>query len=78
VDGKRILDQTGSNRNQQPGLLNVKRKHKIELFTVITICLLIPMLSAYADYYVLTEADFFSAPQLENPDLDCLLLCKKQ
>jgi len=56
----------------------VKRKHKIELFLVIAISLLIPLLSAYIDYYVLMEADFFHTPQFENPDLDCVLLCKKQ
>ena len=56
----------------------MKRKHKIEIFLVIVISLVIPLLLAYIDYNILTEADFFSTPQFENPDLDYLLLCKKQ
>ena len=57
----------------------MKRKHKIELFLVIAISLLIPLLSAYIDYYVLTEADLLSSClQFENTDLDSLLRCKKQ
>jgi hypothetical protein len=57
----------------------VKRKQKIQVPLVIAIVLLLPLLSAYTDYYVLMEADFLSArPKFENTDLDCLLLCKKQ
>jgi len=56
----------------------VKKKHKIQFFLVIVISLLIPLLSAYIDYYVLMETDYFSTPHFETPDLDCLLLCKKQ
>ena len=43
------------------------------------ISLLLPLLSAYMDYYVLMEADFLSAqPKFENTDLDCASLCDKQ
>jgi len=65
--------------NQKLGFLNVKRKHKIQILLVIAISLLLPLLSAYMDYYVLMEADFLSAyPKFENTDLDCLLVCKKE
>ena len=61
------------------GHSNVKRKHKIQILLVIGISLLLPLLSAYMDYYVLMEADFLSAhPKFENTDLDCLLFSKKQ
>jgi hypothetical protein len=44
----------------------------------MAISLLLPLLSAYTDYYVLMEADFLAAyPQFENTDLDSLLFCKK-
>ena len=57
----------------------MKRRHKIQVLLVIAITLLIPLLSAYANYYVLMEADFLAShPKIENTDLDCLLLCKKQ
>ena len=57
----------------------MKKKHKIRIFLVIVISLLLPPLSAYMDYYVLMEADFLSAsPKFENTDLDCLLLSKKE
>ncbi len=57
----------------------MKRKHKIQILLVIAISLLLPLLSAYMDYYVLMEADFLSAcPKFENTDLDCLLLCRKE
>lgn len=43
------------------------------------ISLLLPLLSAYIDYYVLMEADFLSSqPKFENTDLDCASLCDKQ
>jgi hypothetical protein len=65
--------------NQKLGFLNVKRKHKIQILLVIAISLLLPLLSAYMDYYVLMEADFLSAyPKFENTDLDCFLVCKKE
>jgi hypothetical protein len=65
--------------NQQLGFLNVKRKHKIQILLVIAISLLLPLLSAYMDYYVLMEADFLSAyPKFENTDLDCFWVCKKE
>jgi len=65
--------------SQYPELLNVKTKHKFQILLVIVICFLLPLLSAYLDYYVLTEADFFSVhPKFENTDLECLSLCKKQ
>lgn len=56
----------------------MKRKHKTQILLVIAISFLLPLLSACIDYYVLTEADFFNVLQFENPDLDCLLLCKEQ
>ena len=57
----------------------MERKHKIKILLVITISLLLPLLSAYTDYYVLMEADFLSArPKFENTDLECLVLCEKQ
>ncbi|MFB3886076.1 MAG: hypothetical protein ACE144_12675 [Thermodesulfobacteriota bacterium] len=57
----------------------MERKHKAKILLVIVISLLIPMLSAYTDYYVLMEADFLSAyPKFENTDLDCLLFSKKE
>jgi len=44
----------------------------------MAISLLLPLLSAYTDYYVLMEADFLSTyPTFENTDLDYLLFCKK-
>ncbi len=65
--------------NQQPGLLNVKRKLKTQIILVIAISFLLPFHSAYMNYYVLIEADFLSAyPKFENTDLDCLLLLNKQ
>jgi len=58
--------------------LKAKRKHKIEILLVLTISFLLPLLPAWMGYYVLMEADFLSTCQkFENPDLDCLLLCKK-
>jgi hypothetical protein len=57
----------------------VKRKHKIQILLVLAISLILPLLLAYGNYYVLMEADFLSArPKFENTDLDCLLLSKKQ
>jgi hypothetical protein len=56
----------------------VKRKNKTHILLAITISLLLPLLSAYIDYYVLMEADFLSTyPTFENTDLDSLLFCKK-
>ncbi len=50
-----------------------------QIILVIAISLLLPLLSAYMDYYVITESDFLSADlKFENTDLDCFLLCKKQ
>ena len=44
----------------------------------MAISLLLPLLSAYMDYYVLMEADFLAAyPTFENTDLDPLLICKR-
>jgi hypothetical protein len=61
------------------GLLNVKRKQKIQILVVIAISLLLPLLSAYMNYYVIMEADFLSPDsKFENTDLDCLLLSRKQ
>ena len=49
------------------------------MILVVTASFLLPLLGAYFDYYILTEADFLSAvPKFENTDLDCLLLCDKQ
>jgi hypothetical protein len=57
----------------------VKRKHKIQILLVIAISLLLPLLLAYMDYYVIMETDFLSPhSKFENTDLDYLLLCKKQ
>jgi hypothetical protein len=65
--------------NKQLGSFNVKREHNIQILLVIVISLLLPLLPAYMDYYVIMEADFLSAhPKFENIDLDYLLLCKKQ
>jgi hypothetical protein len=71
--------KTDKGSSNQIRALNVKRKHKIQIFLVITISLLLPLLSAYMDYYFLVEADFLSeSAKFENADLDCLLLCEKQ
>ena len=57
----------------------MKRKFKTQIFLVIAISFLLPLLSVYINYYLLIEADFLSAyPKFENTDLDCLLLCEKQ
>jgi len=57
----------------------VKRKTKTQIYLLIAISFLLPLLSASMDYYILIEADFLSAyPQFENTDLDCHLLLKKQ
>ncbi len=57
----------------------MKRKLKTKIILVIAISFLLPLHSAYMDYYVLIEADFLSAyPKFENTDLNCLLLCEKQ
>ena len=57
----------------------MKRERKIQILPLIMISLLLPLLSAYMAYYVLTEADFLSAqPKFESTDLDCLLLRKEQ
>ena len=49
------------------------------MILVIMSSLLLPMLDAYFDYYILVEADFLSHDlKVENTDLDCLLLCEKQ
>jgi hypothetical protein len=79
INGERFFNQTGSAEcRQQLRLVNVKRKHKTQLLLVIGISLLLPLLSACIDYFVLMEADFLSTyPTLENVDLDCFLFCKK-
>ncbi len=65
--------------NERFGLSNVKKKRKIQILLAIMISLLLPLLSAYTDYYVLKEADFLSSkPKFENTDLECLVLCEKQ
>lgn len=57
----------------------MKRKHKIQIFLVIAVSLLLPLLSAYIDYYALKEADFLSANlKFENTDSEVLSFCKKQ
>ena len=57
----------------------MKRRLKTQIFLAIAISFLLPLLSAYMNYYVLTEADFLSTcPQFENTDLDCHSLLKKQ
>ncbi len=57
----------------------MKRRHKIGILLAIAFCFLLPLHSAYIDYYILMEADFLSAsPKFENADLDCLPFCKKQ
>jgi len=57
----------------------VKRKQKIQILVAIAISLLLPLLSAYMNYYIIMEADFLSSySKFENTDLDCLLLSKKQ
>jgi len=57
----------------------MERIHKIKIFLLILISLLLPLISAYTGYYVLMEADFLSPkPKFENTDLDCLLFSKKQ
>ncbi len=57
----------------------MKRKLKTQLFLVIAISFLLPLLFAYIEYYVLIEADFlFAYPKFENTDLDCHLVLKKQ
>jgi hypothetical protein len=57
----------------------VKKKRKFQIPLALVICFLLPLLSAYMDYYVLMEADFLSPhPKFENTDLECLSLCKKQ
>jgi hypothetical protein len=56
----------------------VKRKHKTQILLVMAISLLLTLLPAYMDYYVIMEADFLSTyPTFENTDLDSLLFCKK-
>ena len=79
INRERISDHTWSKRTQQLGLLIVKKKYKIQILAVIAIALLLPLLSAYMDYYVLTAADLLSScPKFENTDLDSFLFCKKQ
>jgi len=57
----------------------VKRKRKIKILLAITISLLLPVLSAYTDYYILIEADILSQNvKFENTDLDCLQFFEKQ
>ena len=59
--------------------MSVKQKLKTQIFLVIAISFLLSLLLAYVNYYVLTEADFLSPySKLENTDLDCLLLLRKQ
>ncbi len=58
---------------------NVNRKWKIKILLAITISLLLPVVTVYTDYYVLTEADFLSQNlKFENTDLDCLQLFDKR
>ncbi len=57
----------------------MKRKRKTPISLVIAISFLLPLLSAYLNYYALMEADFLSAsPKFENTDLDSLLLLKRE
>ena len=49
------------------------------MILAVMAAVLLPLLCAYLDYYILMEADFLSAvPKFENTDLDCLLLYDKQ